>query len=215
MPDNTENTNAQNTPDAVVNNTGANKEDSGAGTQPAKQEPQFQPFHTEKTEKTEETITTEAAQPKEKTFTQADLDRIVKDRLAKAVKSELKKLTGETDGQPTVDDLQRQLADTQTKARTLEAREQVRDYLTDPRNKIYARQENMRVIEKLIFTELEFDDEGNPSNLKEAIAGVKSEAPTLFLNSNSSINGNSGRSSDQVPFNWNDEIRAAAGYRTR
>lgn len=217
MPETTDNNDAQTTADGQEQKTGATKEDSGAETQSAdqKKQPQFQPLNQQQTDAVKEAKEkTEATQPKEKTFTQADVDRIVQDRLKKAVKSELKKLTGETDGQPTVDDLQRQLNDYQSKTRTLESREQVRDFLTDPRNKINVRTENIRAIEKLVFSELEFDEDGKPSNLRDAIDLVKSEAPTLFVSSSSSINGASGKQAEQ-PFNWNDQIRAAAGYKAR
>lgn len=197
---NTDTAQAQTTVDEQVNNTGAEaQQDSGVGTQPTEQQ---------------KTVHTEVTQTREKTFTQADIDRIVKDRLSKAVKSELRKLTGETEGQPTVSDLQQQLKDTEQRARTFETKEQIRDFLLDSRNKTAVRPENMRSIEKLVFAEVEFDDSGEITNLKEAIDRVRSEAPSLFVTTTTQINGNTGRNQPGI-VDFNEQLRAAAGYRPR
>jgi hypothetical protein len=185
MPDNsTDNGNAQggegantstvNTSDATAQNTGAIQ--TGAGTDTAQQ--------------------TQAQT--EKTFTQADVDRMFQSRLKSAVKAELKKLTGENDNTPTVDDLQRQLSERDQKLRSYEARALVSDYLTDARHKLNVRPENIKAIEKLVIPDLEYDDEGKPTNLKEAVESVKSLAPTLFANTPGSINANEGRSQSAV-----------------
>jgi len=199
--ENTDTAQAQTTADEQVNNTGAEaQQDSGVGTQP--------------TEQHKTVRTTEETQTREKTFTQADIDRIVKDRLSKAVKSELRKLTGETDGQPTVSELTQQLKDTEQRARTFETKEQIRDFLLDSRNKTAVRPENMRSIEKLVFAEVEFDDSGEITNLKEAIDRVRSEAPSLFVTTTTQINGNTGRNQPGI-VDFNEQLRAAAGYRPR
>ena len=177
--------NAQPTPDAVAKNTGA--EATGTSTPDAKGE----------------------AQP-ERTFTQADVDRIVTNRLKTAVKAEIKKLAGEGEGTPTVEELQRQLSETQTRASNYEAREAVRDYLADTNNKLNIRPENARAIEKLVMAEIQFED-GKPSNIKEAVNSVKSFAPALFVNSTSSINAGNGRTNAAAPGDMNSMIRTAAG----
>lgn len=145
----------------------------------------------------------------EKTFTQAEVDAMFQKRLSKAVKSELKKLTGERDGEPTVDEFKSRAEAAEEKARTLEAKEAVRDYLADPKNKIGYRPENIRAIEKLVLAELEYDDEGKASNLKDAITTVKLDAPGLFL-STGSANGGAGRNAPEV-VDMNAQIRHAAG----
>src|SRR5688500_2187804 len=103
MPDEnttTEATAQTTTADEPAENTGANG--TGAGTQPAQQ-------------------TTEA-QSVEKTFTQAEVDKMFQNRRKSAVKAELRKLTGETDGTPTVEELSKQLSEERTARQTLEAR---------------------------------------------------------------------------------------------
>jgi hypothetical protein len=186
MPDeSTTESTSQTTPDAAVINTGDAA--TGAGTQTAQQ-------------------TTEA--PTEKTFTQADVDRIVQNRLKSAVKAELKKLTGEGDGTPTVDELKSQLSEATQKAQALEARQSVRDYLMDPKNKLNVKAENAAAIEKLVMPDVEFDN-GKPSNLKEAIESAKSLAPALFVNVPTSIDANAGRNGQTGdPKDMNKFVRA-------
>lgn len=173
-----------NTSDATDKNTGANQ---GAGTDAAQNQ----------------------AQP-EKTFTQADVDRIVQNRLKSAVKAELKKLTGETEGAATVEDLQRQLSEEKARTRSFEARETVSDYLNDGRNKLNIRPENIRGIQELVIPRLEYDDDGKVLNLKDAIESAKSIAPALFANNTSTINAGAGRT-HATPTNMNDFIRQSAG----
>lgn len=177
----------QNTSDATVQNTEANA--SGTGTQ---------------------TATTEA-QP-EKTFTQADIDRIVQNRLKSAVKAELKKLTADDPEKPNVEELQRQLSERDTKLRAIEARESVTDYLSDARHKLNVKPENVRAIVKLVMPDLEYDDEGKPSNIKDAIENAKSLAPALFANTPGSIDANAGRNGHVTAPNMNQLIRQQAGY---
>ena len=177
------------TPDEAAKNTAATE--SGSGTQPA------QPTE---------------AQPTEKTFTQADVDRIIANRIKSGVKAELKKLTGETDGAPNVEDLQRQLSERDTKLRSYEARSAVNEYLTDARHKLNVKSENVRPIEELVIGRLEYGDDGKPTNLKEAIEDVKSLAPALFANTPVSINANQGRTQATMSGDMNSFIRQAAGH---
>lgn len=176
----TTDTTAQNTADEPVNNTGA------------------------QTSETDTATTQQQAQP-EKTFTQADVDRIVQNRLKSAVKAELKKLAGDGEA-PNVEELKQQLADATNKARAYEASTSIRDYVTDPKNKLNVKAENIRAIEKLVLAEIEYDDDGKPSNLREAIESVKSLAPALFAVSVNHINqGNGGK--PVATNNMNDFIR--------
>jgi hypothetical protein len=179
---------SQTTPDAAVINTGDAA--TGAGTQTAQQ-------------------TTEA--PTEKTFTQADVDRIVQNRLKSAVKAEIKKLTGEGENTPNVEDLQRQLSERDQKIRSFEAKDKVSEFLSDGRNKLNVRPENIRGIEALVIPLLDYDEDGKPSNLRDAIETAKSIAPALFVNSTSNINANSGNGNGTRPTNMNDLIRQQAG----
>lgn len=176
--------------DATAENTGV--QTSGTGTQPA------QP--------TEATATQEP----EKKFTQADVDRIVQNRLKSAVKAEIKKLTGEGDGTPTVEDLQRQLSEQTSRIRSFEARETVQQYLADGRNNLNIKPENIRAIQDLVIPRLEYGDDGKPSNLKDAMNAAKSDYPTLFENKPPSVNAGS-RTPAPLGNDMNSFIRQAAG----
>ncbi len=188
MPDTTETTAAaetQATSDATDKNTEAVT--TGADTQTAKTE----------------------AQP-DKTFTQADVDRIVQNRLKAAVKAELKKLTDDPE-KPNADDLQRQLSERDEKIRAYEAREAVDIYINDGRNKLNIRPENARGIKELVIPRLEYDENGKPTNIKDAFESAKVIAPALFANTPSSINAGEGRNGAVVGNDMNAMIRRAAG----
>lgn len=176
------------TPDEAANNTAA-QATPGTDTQTAQPE----------------------AQP-EKTFTQADVDRIVQNRLKSAVKAELKKLSGDDEAKPNVDELQRQLSETKSRAQQIEARESVRDYLSDPVHKLSVKAENVAAIVKLVIPDLEYDDDGKPANLKDAVNAAKSIAPALFANTPVSINANQGRTNATMSGDMNSFIRQAAGH---
>lgn len=127
-------------------------------------------------------------------------------RLPKAVKAELKKLTSDGEGN-TVEELQRQLSEERTRTRGIEAREAVQDFLTDPKHKLNVRPENTRAIVKMVMQDIEFDDKGQPTNIKDAIESAKSLAPALFANTPSNINAGAGRNGAAGPTNMNDVIR--------
>ena len=175
------------TPDEAVNNTVATP--SGSVTQPQENE----------------------AQPKEKTFTQTEVNRMFDTRLKSAVKAELRKLTGEQEGGPTVEDLQRQLSESNGRIRSFEAREEVESYLNDGRNKLNVRADNIRGIQEIVIPRLKYDDSGKPENLKEAVESAKLIAPALFANQSSNINAGAGLGTNTAPANMNDIIRQKAG----
>ena len=198
MPDDTTDSSAQTTTtaDAPANNTGA---DNAGNTD------------TQAAQSTE--ATQQQQQPTEKTFTQADVDRIVQNRLKSAVKAELKKLTGETEGQQTVEELQRQLSEQTQKVRSFEARQTIGDYLSDGRNKLSIKPENVRGIEELVLVRLEYDDEGKPANLKEAVDAARQIAPSLFANTPQPIDAGTGRNNGAVVgTDMNSFIRRQAGF---
>jgi hypothetical protein len=179
---------AQLTSDATVKNTGADVE--GTDTQAA----QKAEAHTEKT------------------FTQADVDRIVANRLKTAVKAELKKLTTDDETKDSVEDLTRQLSETKQRAQAIEAREAVRDFLSDPNHKLNVKATSIAAIVKLVTPDLEFDDEGKPTNLKDAVNAAKNLAPDLFANSSASINANNGRVNATPTRGMDALIRSATGH---
>ena len=151
-------------------------------------------------------------QAQEKTFTQADVDRIIQTRLKSAVKAELKKLGGDdTTGANGVEQMQQQLTDYQTRLQAFEAKATVRDYLTDAKNKLAIPSDALSEVEELVQRQLEYGDDGKPTNLKEAVESVKNRFPRLCTAPTSSINANNGRSNAPAPKNMNDFIRQAAG----
>lgn len=180
---------AQNTSDATAQNTDV--QDTGAGTDTAQQ--------------------TQAQEP-EKKFTQADLDRHLQTRLKSAVKAELKKMADGDEGKASVEDLQRQLSEKDTRIRNFEAREAVESFLNDGRNKLNIKSENVRGIQELVIPRLEYDDDGRPINIKEAIESAKIIAPALFVSGTSNINAFSGNGQKVTNGNMNDFIRQAAGH---
>lgn len=186
--DTTTDSTAQTTSDATVQNTEV--QDTGAVTDTAQQ--------------------TQAQEP-EKKFTQADLDRHLQTRLKSAVKAELKKMAGDDEGKPNVEDLTRQLSEKDARIRSFEARETVESFLQDGRNKLNIKSENVRGIQELVIPRLEYDDQGKAINIKEAIESAKLIAPALFVSGTSNINAYSGNGT-VTPGNMNDFIRQAAGH---
>lgn len=149
--------------------------------------------------------------PKERTFTQKDVDAMFKRRLEAAVKTKLKEMLGDESGNvPDVKELQQQLTDYQQKTRTFEAKEAIRDFMSDNRNKTQVRPESARLVENLVLQKIDFDDTGKPINLKEAIEAVKSEASPLFITATTNINGYTGTTTPAV-VDMNTLIRQTAG----
>jgi hypothetical protein len=179
---NTTDQNAQNTPDAAGNNTGASATPN-AGTDNA-QNNQAQT---------------------DKTFSQADLDRIVANRVKSGVKAELKRLTGDTEGVITVESLQQQLNEERTARQRVEARQEIRTVISDAKLNVPAT--NHAAIEELVHSRLEYGTDGKPTNLADAIASVKSLAPTLFTNAPTNINAGDGRKTQNGPVDMNSWVR--------
>lgn len=184
--------------------------------EPTKAEAQPTSDGTEKTTGAEAAGTgTDTAQNQahtEKTFTQADVDRIVQTRLKSAVKAEIKKLSADESDKPNVDELTRQLSETKQRAQAVEAREAVRDFISDPVHKLNVSASNVAAIVKLVTPDLEFDDDGKPTNLKEAVNSAKLLAPALFANSSASINAGNGRNGGPPASSMDALIRRHAGY---
>lgn len=147
----------------------------------------------------------------DKKFTQADVDRIVKDRLTREVKkelkNELKKLTGEGEGQPTLEDLKTENATLKTQGtekdnelRRYRARDQVDDFVSDKRNQVSVR--NMKALIRYVEHDFEYDDQGKVTNLKDLVTKAKLEVPELFGGSSSSIDaGNGSRQTSAMDMN--------------
>lgn len=182
--------NAQHTSDGDGQNTGATPATPNADTQAAQNQSEAQ-----------------------KTFTQDEVNRMIANRVKSGIKAELKKLGGDGEnGGVTLEHLQRQLTEERTARQTLEARQNVREFISDAKNQLNVRPENLSAIEELVNARLTFED-GTPTNLKESIQAVKSIAPALFANQPSSINAAEGRTAATGPVNMNDFIRLAHAKR--
>lgn len=94
------------------------------------------------------------------------------------------------EGEPTVEDLKKQITERDTRLRTFEARDQLESFVADKRNQITVN--NIRGVFKLIKDDLKFDDDGNVTNFKEALAAAKLDAPEMFRGAASSIDAGNG-----------------------
>jgi len=177
-------------------------------------------------ETTEETTTgsesgadTQAASTTEgeKQFSQAELNRIVRRETEKAVKkaqqdaqtaAQQAAMTEAEKLKLRAEAAEKERDDARTEVLRQKARSKVLDYLTDPKEKVGAR--NARAVLRMIEPSFEYEDDGEISNLKELVAQVKREAPELFMTSTGSANGGSGRTT-QTHVDMNAAIRRAAG----
>lgn len=139
-----------------------------------------------------------------------------KDALTKAIRDKIpqlqkqarkdvaKELSGEKEGEPTVEDLKKQNADKDVELRTYRAKDQLETFAADKRNQITI--SNYRGVFKLIKDDLQYDDEGKVTNFKEVLASAKSEAPEFFRGQSSSIDAGNG-SRQQSAMDMNALIR--------
>jgi len=154
----------------------------------------------------------------EKTFSQTELNRIVKretERAVKAAQEAAQKAANEaamTEAEKLklrVEAAEKERDDARTELRRTAARDKALHYLTDPQEKVGAR--NPRAVLRMIEPSFEYDDEtGEITNLKPLIQQVKREAPELFILSGGSANGGAGRTT-QAHVDMNSLIRQAAG----
>lgn len=111
-----------------------------------------------------------------------------------------KELSGEKEGEPTVDDLKTKLASQDAQLRVFQARDQLETFVSDKRNQITIN--NFRGVFKLIKDDLKFDDEGNVTNFKDVLAAAKLDAPEMFRGQSSSIDaGNGSRQQPALDMN--------------
>lgn len=191
---NTDTTQSAATADEQVNHTDTAHNDSGAATETAQVQ--------ETKPKTDITKTAE--------FKNA-LTSAIKDKIPQLKRQIAKELTGEGEGMPTVQELQTELQQSSERASKAEARLEILRHLLNPASKLGVRAENLSAIEKLVISEIEYDDEGRVTNLDEAIKRVKAEAPTLFIQPSTNINGPSGARQPEL-VDMNTQIRRSMGY---
>jgi uncharacterized phage infection (PIP) family protein YhgE len=160
---------------------------TGAATQTAQ-------TTTEATDKTDKATTTETkidtSSPEFKAALTAAIQAKLPQLQKQARAAVAKELSGEKEGEPTVDQLKTQIAEKDSRLRTLEARDQLETFVADKRNQVQA--SNLRGLFKYIKDDLQFDDDGKVTNFKEVLAQAKAEASEFFRGTSSSIDAGNG-----------------------
>ena len=161
--------NTNNTPTADPNSADTPAADTPAADTPAAAPPADAPADT----------------PADKTFTQSDLDKAV----ARAIKDAAKQ-TADAEAKAKLSEEDR------SKAETLELRNQIRE--RDARDAVKDEAVSLGVknpasLYKIVKDDLEFDDKGNVTNLKDVFDSAKTEFPQLFdTKPSQSIDGGAG-----------------------
>jgi hypothetical protein len=118
-----------------------------------------------------------------------------------------KEVSGEKEGQPSVEELQQR---TETQLRDLrfyQARDQVEDFIADKRNAANIR--NVRAFCRYFKDDFAFDDDGKVTNLKDLHARAKVETPELLGIATSSIDGAAaGNGQNALSNDMNARLRA-------
>jgi hypothetical protein len=188
---------AQTTVDEPVNNTGADSTDTGASSGAATQ-----------TAQTEATQTDIANTPEFKLA----LSEAISKKIPQLKRQIARDFAGEPkDGQPNVDELQRQLNDTRGKLRSYESRDTIQEFIANPKNALNIPSHATGAFTELVLPLLTYDEDGRPENLEEVALKVLARHSDLFVAKPSSFNGNNGRNAAPVPVNMNDRIRQLAG----
>lgn len=159
--------------------------------------------------------TTEASNKTDTAQTETKIDENspeFKTALTKAIQAKLpqlqkqarkdvaRELSGEKEGEPTVEDLKKANADKDSELRRYRARDQVEDYVGDKRNQLQVR--NMKALIRYVEHDFKYDDEGKVTNLKELLTSAKLEVPELFGGQSSSIDaGNGARQQPAMDMN--------------
>lgn len=107
-----------------------------------------------------------------------------------ARKDVARELSGEKEGEPTVDDLKAKMSTLTTENMKLKARDQLEEFVSDKRNQVQVK--NLRGLFKFIKDDLQYDDDGKVTNFKEALAAAKVEAGEFFGGTASSIDAGNG-----------------------
>lgn len=158
---------------------------------------------------------TEASEKTDTTKTETEIDENspkFKAALTRAIQAKLpqlqkqarrdvaKELSGEQEGEPTVEQLKSQIDGANTELRRYRARDQVEDFVGDKRNQLQVR--NMKALIRYVEHQFEYDDNGKVTNLKELLTAAKLEVPELFGGQSSSIDaGNGARQQPALDMN--------------
>lgn len=122
-------------------------------------------------------------------------------QLAKQARKDVaKELSGEKEGEPTVEQLKSEMTTLKTENMRLKGRDQLEEFVGDKRNQIQVR--NVRGLFKYVKDDLEYDDNGKVTNFKDVLAAAKSEASEFFGGTSSSIDaGNGARQQPAMDMN--------------
>lgn len=183
---------AQTTSDGTAQNTGAGQT-AGAATEAAQ------------TSQAAQTDITQTAEFK------SALTAAIEKKLPQLRKQIAKEVSGEKEGQPSVDELTQRATTAEQRARQLEAKDAVFDYADDPKNKIGLRPDSRKSFWAVVKDDLEYDDEGRVTNLAAVVRAARSDHPALFTPTSGSINGGAGASQPAGSPDMNRWIRQAAG----
>lgn len=177
-------------PQGTSGDDGKNTQGSGAGAgTPAAKPPEAQ---------------TDITQTPE--FKQA-LTAAIEKKLPQIRKQIAKEVSGEKDGQPSVEELQQRSETAERSLRFFQARDQVEDFISDKKNQ--ANIKNVRAFCKYFKDDFTFDDEGKVTNLKDLYTRAKVETPELLGMVTGSIDAGAGTNgSAQDSNDMNARLRA-------
>lgn len=147
------------------------------------------------------TTTTEA----ERKFTQADLNSFLKRETQRELKKEIARMEVERKEKekPELERLQGELARANASLKERDARDTVIEAVSE---KKYGAK-NPRAVYRLVKDDLETDDKGAITNLKDVLNQAKLDYPELFITANASIDGNRGRNAAPGTVDMSDVIR--------
>lgn len=121
-----------------------------------------------------------------------------------------KEVSGEKDGQPSVDELQQGKDAAERQLQFFQARDQVEDFIADKKNA--ANIKNVRAFCRYFKDDFVFED-GKVTNLKDLYTRAKTETPELLGMVTGSIDGAAGGNNAPADNDMNAAIRRAAGRR--
>jgi hypothetical protein len=146
-----------------------------------------------------------------KTALQAERDaRKAADKTAKDLARELESIknSGKSESEKLAARLEALEKDNQLKGAAIRERD-AKDATRDAAKKAGAPDGDL--IYRVIKSDLEYDDDGKPTNLKDLIADLKQTTPHLFKPESKRIDGGSGNGSKPGKDDMNSMIRIAAG----
>lgn len=141
----------------------------------------------------------------EKSYTRAELDKVV----AKAIKDAEKK-TADAEAKAKLSEEERAKAETSELRGQLRERD-ARDAVKDEAGRLGVK--NANALYRIVKDDLEFDDKGNISNLKDVLETAKTDFPELFdTKPRQGIDAGTGGGAQPSTNSFDNQIRKALGY---